>query len=357
MNGRRKWLAIPVAVGLLTAACGGGTGGGAPKAVSGTAASQGSAPGAQAGGGLKPLTFGIEVTSATQLPAWVALDKGYFKRYGLNVREILMGTSAKTAAGLLSGGIDMAYLEPTSTISADASGGNIVVVGDLLSTFPEWLYGAKGVTSMSQLRGKKVGIPSLGSIGELLVGCALKQAGLNPQRDVTLINIGGQPEVTSALESGAIAGGPVVPPFTFRAAAAGLKPLAFLGKVKSCPKLAPEIVSTDSFVRAHPRRVTAFLKAHMAAIREIQRNKAYAVADLLKHTKVNKAVAQKTYGQVLPYFAQPGKPVLSQQSARELISFVAASVNPAAKSVQPQQILDYSLYQKLIRSGFVKTLK
>jgi taurine transport system substrate-binding protein len=133
-------------------------------------------------------------------PAYIAIRSGMFSANGLDVRWQPFGTSSARMSGLLSGGIDIAGTGIVSALALMARGSKHFSIVGTAEDFGkvEGLFAARDVQSVKDLRGKKIGV-TFASSSHLLVLDLLSSAGLNPERDVSLLNVPA-PELTAALQ-------------------------------------------------------------------------------------------------------------------------------------------------------------
>src|SRR6185437_5514843 len=118
--------------------------------------------------------------------------------------------------------LEAAYVAPPGIISAVAGGAQLVFVTGIYRTLPYMIYGAKGIGTPAQLRGKRVGITTFGDLSDFGTRFGLRQLGLDPDKDVSLVQMGGQPIRMAALQSGAVGATILNPPYTFQARNLGL---------------------------------------------------------------------------------------------------------------------------------------
>jgi NitT/TauT family transport system substrate-binding protein len=118
----------------------------------------------------------------------IAQTKGYFGEAGLEVEISATGTDAKSLEALLQGDVDIIVdLKTPVALRARDQGEEIFLIGGFLNSYPGIFVGAKEIRSLSDLKGKKVGLREPNGVGLTLSSMVLKRAGLDPERDVTLV--------------------------------------------------------------------------------------------------------------------------------------------------------------------------
>ena len=145
------------------------------------------------------------------LPAWEALEAGIFKQSGLEVQLDNIPSSTGIPA-LLSGQVQVAQLGGSETMSATAGGGDLVILGIVSPVYPFVFMAPNDITSLDQMRGKKIGVSNAGSTSDIATRVMLRKSGLNPDTDVTIVAVGSLENRVSALVNGAIDGGLATPP-------------------------------------------------------------------------------------------------------------------------------------------------
>jgi len=133
-------------------------------------------------------------------PAYVAIKSGMFAANGLDVKWQSFGTSSARLGGVLAGGVDIAGTGIVSALALMARGSKHLSVIGVAEDFGkvEGLFVRSDVKSVRDLKGKKIGV-TFASSAHLLVLDLLSGAGLNPERDVNLVNVPA-PELTAALQ-------------------------------------------------------------------------------------------------------------------------------------------------------------
>lgn len=200
------------------------------------------------------------------MPVYVAIAEGLFKKQGLSVNVVNTTGGATNVAAVLAGkgaiGVDTG---PVSVISADLHGAGLkILAAD--TTGMDILFFAKSngsVTSIRDLSGKKVGYSSPGSSSEIAlnqVNATLKADGLAPAAGVA---VGGPAQQYTAVETGQIAAGFTAAPNLFAQVSNGsIRLLTSMGSYPAYTDVTVRVIfGAGSFVSAHPKLVTGFLKA------------------------------------------------------------------------------------------------
>src|SRR3989338_4053914 len=162
---------------------------------------------------------------------WVTYEGGYFQKYGLEPEIVYVGAGGKALSALLAGEVDVGLVSGQALVLAKLAGADIVSIASHTPTLIMSLIVQRDVINPSQLKGKAVGVTRIGSSSHMGLLFSLKHFGLSP-KDVTILQIGGMPEMVAALMSGTIAGGMVTPPSSFRALKLGLREMLEVSTLK-----------------------------------------------------------------------------------------------------------------------------
>lgn len=163
--------------------------------------------------GLVPLKVGV-LTTATNAPIFMGVERGLFKEQGLDVQLEVLTSGATTVPSLLNNSLQFAYTGAPSTLIARSKGLPVKIVANAGTTdnTPILVKTGSPIQSVADLRGKRVGVSSLGSLPEISLVSALMQAGLK-REDVQLLEVP-LPDATQALDSGSVDAVWSTPPFS-----------------------------------------------------------------------------------------------------------------------------------------------
>ena len=183
----RRALALSIATVLLAAACGG-------SAVTPTASPTAAASAAAATATPKPSPFKLVVSYSNiigdELPLWSTKEGGLFEQNALEIGDLQNISSAQGVPAVISNNVQVAQVGGSEVLSVNAEGGDLVVVAQLAGVYPFVLEVAASIKTIADLKGKKVGVSSVGSSSDIATRAALKKIGLDPDKDVTIVPVG-----------------------------------------------------------------------------------------------------------------------------------------------------------------------
>lgn len=301
---------------------------------------------------VRKVTSSYNAISGTQMAFWMPKEAGIFDKYGLDVNLVLMQAASVAAAALVSGDAQISSNSGAFVVESNFSGSDLVMVAAVVNSMIFSLMVDPSIKSPNDLKGKKLGITKFGSATDFSARFALKQWGLEPDKDVTILQMGGVPEILTGMEAKGIQGGPLSPPTVTQAKKKGYTELIDLSA--SAPYVTTAIVVTRSYAKSHEQEVRDYLKAVIEGIHRYKTDKEFALKVLSKYTKIeDKEVLEDTYNyfsklfQPVPYVkAEAVKTVLDEYAQKE----------PRAKSAKPEEFFDNHYLKDIEDSGFVKQL-
>ncbi|MCA1218202.1 ABC transporter substrate-binding protein [Streptomyces sp. 8L] len=314
-------------------------------AVAGALALSACAPGvgAQSGDGTggsgdtTRMTVSYSQLVADQLPLWIAVDSGLFKKQGLDVTLTSLSGSDGFPA-LISGQTQMASIGASEMISGAASGAQVRYLATLTPVFPYQFY-AK-VKTASQLKGKRIGVTT--SSGSVYVAtlAALKQLGLTP-KDVQLVSLGSVTNVNNALIAGSVDAALSHPPASAPIEAAGYHSMLDLAKQK-IPTSNVGLATTAAYATSHKADIKKFMTALGQAITREKSDETYAESELSKHLKINDPKALK---ETWEYFAKEVLPARPTPTTAQLqTSKDALAKTPGVSKLDLSKIVDSTYF-------------
>ena len=190
---------------------------------------------------------------------WITHEQGIFKRHGLDSNLIYMRSGTTAAQALLAGEIQFAHISPAPMMAAWIQGADVALIGTTVHQMVFTVITDGSIAKGVDLKSKKIGVTRIGSASNLALRAALEHFGLNP-RDVTMISMGGIPDILAGMRAGAVQGGVLSPPTSTLARELGYRPLLHI------PDLGREfafsgIAAKRSFIQSQPEVARAFMAA------------------------------------------------------------------------------------------------
>jgi NitT/TauT family transport system substrate-binding protein len=223
---------------------------------------------------LRRILYGTTASPA-HLPVWVAKDAGYFQNNGLNVEPVQIRGGSLITLAILTGDLPFSGAGAESVVAARASGGDIILLACPVDTDPVYLITRPEIHSAQDLKGLASAVTRYGSTTHFYLRAALKHVGLDPDKDMTILQLGAGPEMVIALDRGAIAAAALTTRYAIPFLQRGWPVLVDLSHTdlvypSSC------VTSSRAFIRAEPKTTHSFLRAYVAGIHLIKRNIRFA---------------------------------------------------------------------------------
>ena len=153
---------------------------------------------------LKKIYWGVSTLSPNLWIPWIAKDTKIFEKNGLDVEPVLLRGSGQTSQAMVSGSLFASSVAHPAVMLADLNGADLVNVAHGIAAQGSKLMVKPEIRKLEDLKGKKIGISSLGSAGDLLFGYVLRKYGIDTSREVFWLAVGNTAERLQALYSGAV---------------------------------------------------------------------------------------------------------------------------------------------------------
>jgi len=300
-----------------------------------------------------PILVAYAGQNETVGPMWVGIEKGMFRKYGLDVRLVQLRNGALSMATLSSGQVQYNYGSPGNALSAAAGGMNIQCVASPVQKIPRELVARKEIRTIEDLRGKTFGVQSIGGGFWLQTMIALDQLGIDPEKyDLKMRILGDTATVTQALGSGGVDA--TVIPYSFSEAAkrAGANVVADIGKLNF-----PYQGTTLCFFRdspsSSPDQVSRLLKGMVDAVVMIHdpAAKPEIVEILRKAFRFPKPEDAEASYKVLAIMATVD--IMPDPAAWKIVQRIVSKINPKVTQVDLNQLMNPVFVRNLEESGFL----
>jgi ABC-type nitrate/sulfonate/bicarbonate transport system substrate-binding protein len=205
---------------------------------------------------------------------------------------------------------------------------------------------------MEDLRGKVFGTTRFGTQSDLASRIALRLHGLDPERDVTMVQTGGPAETVTAMMTGKVHAAAISPPATLQAKRVKLKELMDLSKL-DVEYHVNGLVTTRRYLKSNEDVVRRFLKAYIEGAVRGQKDKAFAMKTMGKYFRTDdREVLEETYEMSIRNgFSVPPYPAGISSLLEEL-----EKQFPKARGAKPEDFADTRLVRELDQSGFIKSV-
>jgi NitT/TauT family transport system substrate-binding protein len=303
---------------------------------------------------LRKINIAYTATSPYQAVLIIAKEAGLFQKHGLDPQLILTPGGSLGFQAMMGGDVAMVMADGSAAVTSSLAGADVVIVASLLNTFPYSLISIPEVKKVDQLIGGKVAISRFGSATDVSVRMSLAKVGLNPDRDVTILQIGTQTTRFAALQTKQVQATIITPPFTLTARKQGYNTLIDMAQL-NIPFELTAFLTRRSFIKAQRETVAQSVAALSEAVHFYKREKEPSIKILSRYLQTSDRDAlEETYREVAlktlpekPYATLPGIQVIIDEIAQK---------NPKAKTARPEDFVDMSLVKKLDDDKFFERL-
>ncbi|MBM4263436.1 MAG: ABC transporter substrate-binding protein [Deltaproteobacteria bacterium] len=304
---------------------------------------------------LDRIRIGGGSTSATQMSMWFAKDAGLYERNGLSVEAISIPGSSLALQAMLSGELPIIQLGGAASLQANFSGADTVIIATIVKKFLFWIYSTPGIARMEDLKGKVFGTTRFGSLSDLASRFALRLYGIDPERDITMVQTSSPADTVVAISTGRIHAAALSPPATLQAKKSKLKELLDMSKLDAEYHI-NGVVTTRRYLRTNEDIVRRFMRAYIEGAVRGQRDKNFATRSMGKIFRTDdRELLDESYDMIVKNnFVIPPHP--SVPGVASLLKGLEPS-NPKAKTSKPEEHADGKIVRELEQSGFIKGLQ
>ncbi len=284
--------------------------------------------------------FAYPAKSLNYLPLSLGRDKGIYQAEGIDLQLILVASRIQVTA-LTTGDLEFSGAQ-TQVIAGAAKGLPVKVVGFITTKPSFWLVVKPQVTSISDLKGKVVGITAIGSSTDTLARYLLKNNGLVPDKEVALFATGTTANILTALKGGSVDAGVLSPPFHAIAKQLGFRILTYFGD--HVEQSLSGIGTSDKMLRERPEIVKKVLRATLQSLRYVQQRPTETTQYIGKEWNVDPSLADELYRSMLPAFSKDGG--MEEKGIREALAREMERVG-MKEEVPLSRVLDLRLLKEV----------
>jgi ABC-type nitrate/sulfonate/bicarbonate transport system substrate-binding protein len=282
--------------------------------------------------------------------SWGPKEAGIYGKYGLDVNLVYVA-GARAMTALISGDAQMVQGSGGATVLSRLAGADATIVAATTTVIPMRLITTPDISTAGDIKGKTFGVTRFGSLTDLGLRKAMSRLGVDVERDIKLLQTGGEPENLMFMQRGLIKGALLSSLNIELAKEMGYRELVNLADIKF-PYPATVLATTDHLVRTRPHVLKLFLKSILEGIQYTKHNRDFTMRVLSKYTRVTdpKVLASSYTNYVLEYIRD--FPEITSAEIESVLGELITT-NPKAKSVDPKLFFDPRPLQELGREGFM----
>ena len=286
-------------------------------------------------------------------PMWVAVDKGLFRKYGLDVSMLQVRNGQVSLTALMSGDVQAFWTAVSSVLSGVSGGAKIGCVGAPFNRIARELIVRKEIESLAGLREKIIGVQSIGGGFWLQTMIVLDRLGVDPDKNgLKLRVIGDEPTILQALLAANVDGAVITYASAAIAKRAGLRSLANTTDFR-VPYQGATLCTRSDRVTNSPDLVMRLVKGLVEGVAFIHdpRNKREVMAVLKKNLRLNTDEdAERSFNSL---HMVSSLDVAPDPEAWKNIQRLVARANPKVAQVDVNQIINGSFVKTLEENGFL----
>ena len=289
--------------------------------------------------------------SGTWAVPWIAKEAGYLNAEGLDVELIRVGGSTRMVAALLGGSAPLIHAGAPAAFAASAAGSDVVIIAAIGSMSPFRLMARPEIKQPADLKGKKAGITTFGSSSDQMVRMALKHFGLEANKDVALLPMGGQPEAFAAMQGGSVQIVPMSYPLYLSALRLGMRELIKFSDL-GFEDVNGSVITTRSYLAQQRDTATRFLRAFIRGMHRYRTDKEFSKRVLAKYGKLtDNELLEGTWQEYAPQLVRVPRP-----SSKAIQLFIESNYKDKVPQPKPENFVDTSIVDQLERSGFIDSV-
>ena len=301
---------------------------------------------------LRKIYWGVSTLSPTLWIPYLAKDAKIFEKNGLDVEPVLLRGSGQTSQAMVSGSLFAASVALPAVMLADLNGADLVNVAHGIGVQGSKLMVKPEIRAVADIKGKKIGISSLGSAGDLLFGYVLRKYGIDTKREVYWLAVGNTGERLQALVTGRVDAADLSYPADVEAERKGFRVL--LDAKKEIVYPTASVVTRRKTIREDRDTVMRVVRSYVEGIAYLKHNKEFSKQVLAKYFRTSDPeYLEGAYNQFKDDFIAAPYPITK---GLEAIYEIAAFRRPEVRGHKPEEFVDTSFVAELDNSGFIKKL-
>jgi ABC-type nitrate/sulfonate/bicarbonate transport system substrate-binding protein len=285
---------------------------------------------------------------------WVAQEAGLFKKYNLDFNLVFISSSSIVTAALLGGDAEMTITGGIGNVIAYVRGStDVVFVGGVKNVMTQTLVAGGNIKKPEDLKGKRIAVSRIGGNSHYFTIQALRRYNMEPNRDYSFIQSGGDPETLAALLSGAIEVANLTPPTDAQAIAKGYHYVVY-GPDLKIPYSATAFVTKHSVIARNPQMIGNFMRAMAEASKLVHTDREFFYKVLGKYLRISdRSVLDSAYNAEIK--ALEPRLAIKTESLQAILDEIAPT-DARAKKIKPQELIDNRYLEEMEKSGFMDQL-
>jgi len=289
---------------------------------------------------LKKVRVATPGYTVSMISFFAAKMNGYYAAEGLDVE--LLATRAPTAnLAVLSGSVEFSAV-PLAGLTTALRGAPLKLLFVAFDKPQHELFTKPEFQDIKALRGKKIAVAGIGTIGEVILREYLTANGIDDARDVTLLGMGAPETRLASLVSGTVDAAQLIAPYTLNAKDAGFRSIVVF-KDHNFVLPSGGLIAREETLRSEPLMVEKFVRASLMGFLFARDNRAEAIKVLERNLKINEPMAATIYDSSRPTMTSDG--ALSDETQKTMIAFFN-KIAGVKETSGGDKVFDFSFLRK-----------
>jgi NitT/TauT family transport system substrate-binding protein len=294
--------------------------------------------------------IGYSAISAAVAPLWVANDRGFLKKYGLDTELVYLAGGSRVVLGMESNSIQAGLFNVGAAVEARLAGGRSLIMGSVYDVYYFQIFGKSTIQSPKELKGKTIAASRAGAASEYGIRDALAHYGLK-ESDYKMVYVGGTDARVQVLQQGIVDASIISPPNGLIAQKLGFKEILNLMQMK-LPFGYLGIGVNEAWLRDHRETMRNFLKGYLEGLALCRKDQEYAMRVIGKYSQLHdRDILLESYRTSIPHI--PERPYVNRDI---IIAALKLSKRETARTAEPEKFYDNSIVKELDASGFIPSL-
>jgi NitT/TauT family transport system substrate-binding protein len=303
--------------------------------------------------GLTKIRVGYPSPSASMYPLFVTKEAGIFEKYGLDA-ELVYVQGVQMVQVHTAGQLDFTSTSGIVTLQSSVNGSDLILLANSIESHLMKIIAHPSIGGPADLKGKVIGVTRFGSLTDLALRPVLEQWKLEPNKDVSLVQIGRLSDFVPAIQQKRIAAGMLSFPTSFFAEKMGLKSLYDLSE-SGIEVPTTTIAVSRAYANANRDRVLRYMRAYLEGTHRLMTDREMGIKALRRYGGIHdQEVLAATYDLFTAKYIKK-VPTLTVKAVQNALQLVGES-NAKAKGRRPAEFMDTSFMDELEKSGFIKKL-
>jgi NitT/TauT family transport system substrate-binding protein len=278
----------------------------------------------------------------------IAKEAKYFDEEGISIELVRVGGSTRIVAALIGGSGQLIHAGEPAMVPAVAQGADAVIIGAISRTNRHYVMARPEIKNVRDLKGKPLGITTFGSTSDFVLRTVLEKNGLDPNKDVSIVQTGGQPEGLAAMMGGKIYAQRMSFPFNLKAIQAGMRELVNLPMDENTGA----VITTRSYLAQKRAVAIRFMRAFIRGMHRYKTDKEFSEKVIAKFAQIqDRQMIEATWREYASGIERVPRPSLKGVQA-----VIDAGLGGKKLDLKAERLVDFSIVDELEKNGFIDSV-